>query len=382
MHEEMAAWRRHLHAHPETAYEEHKTAAFVAEKLRTFGLAVETGLAETGVVATLDAGGNGPAVALCADMDALHIAETNDLPYKSTVPGKMHACGHDGHTAMLLGAARLLAENPPQRGILRFIFQPAEENEGGAARMVEEGLFERFPVDTVYGLHNWPGLPLGEFAVSNGPVMAAYDIFELTVRGRGAHAAMPHQGVDTVVVAARIVEALQSIVSRETSAQEALVFSITQIHGGDTWNVIPESVVLRGTVRTFSEIVRDSVEPAMRRIVQGICSAHGASCELTYEKRYPATVNHPAETEIAATAAGTVVGDDKVRRNLPPSMGSEDFAYMLQERPGAYVWLGTGTGDGTALLHNPAFDFNDDALTIGAGYWVALARAALGKSAE
>ncbi|MGB0748431.1 MAG: M20 aminoacylase family protein [Magnetospiraceae bacterium] len=379
--EQMVDWRHRIHAHPETAFEEVETAAFVAEKLRGFGLAVETGIAETGVVATLNAGGNGPAIGLRADMDALHIEEANTVDHKSRVPGKMHACGHDGHTTMLLGAAKYLSENPPASGLLHFIFQPAEENEGGAGRMVDEGLFTRFPMDAVYGLHNWPALELGKFAVRAGPMMAACDLFEITIEGRGAHAAMPHQGVDAIVVAAKVVDALQTLVSREISPLEPLVVSITQIHGGDTWNVLPQSVVLRGTSRAFSEAARNGVEPAIRRVVKGICEAHGARFDFWFDKRYPATINHAAEADTAAQAASAVVGADQVLRDLPPSMGSEDFSFMLQACPGAYIWMGTGIGPDTPGLHNPRFDFNDNALAMGASYWVELARRALGEGA-
>jgi len=381
-HDEMTEWRRDLHAHPETAFEEHRTAETVAAKLAEFGIAVHRGLAGTGVVGTLQGNGGGAkAIALRADMDALHIHEKNDFAHKSIHEGRMHACGHDGHTTMLLGAAKYLAETRNFDGTVHFIFQPAEENEGGARVMVEEGLFDRFPAEAVFGMHNWPGVPVGTFAVRPGPMMAAFDIFELTVRGRGSHGAMPHLGIDPVVTAAQIVTGLQTIASRNTHPQDAVVVSVTQIHAGDTWNVIPDEVLLRGTARAFRPEVQDAIEPAIRRIAEGVCAAHGAAMALRYERRYPPTVNSEAETEIAAAAAAEVTGADKVDRAPVPSMGSEDFAFMLQAKPGAYIWIGNGDGDGAAgcALHNPHYDFNDDILPLGASYWVRLVETVLAK---
>jgi len=369
-HDDLLAWRRDLHRHPETAFEEHRTAGLVAERLDSFGLEVHTGLAGTGVVGRLTAGSGNRAIGLRADLDALPIAELNDFDHRSTHEGRMHACGHDGHTTMLLGAARYLADTRGFDGTVYFIFQPAEENEGGGRVMVEEGLFERFPVEAVFGMHNWPGMAAGSFAVRPGPMMAAFDIFELTVQGRGAHAAMPHMGVDPVVVAAEIVTALQSIASRTTNPLDAVVVSVTQIHAGDTWNVLPDRVVLRGTTRSFRSEVQDGLQPAIRRLADGICAAHGASHTLTYERRYPATVNSADEAELAARAAATVAGE--VDRTPTPSMGSEDFAFMLQARPGAHIWLGNGPGEGGCVLHNPHYDFNDAILPVGASYWATL----------
>ena len=378
--DDMTAWRRDVHAHPETAFEEHRTAEAVAARLAEFGIAVHRGLAGTGVVGTLTAGaGDGPAIALRADMDALDVAEKNSFDHRSTHPGKMHACGHDGHMSMLLGAARYLAETRNFDGTVHFIFQPAEENEGGARVMIADGLFERFPVSAVFGMHNWPGLPVGRIAVRPGPMMAAFDVFEMSVTGRGSHGAMPHQGVDPIVAAAEIVGALQTIASRNTDPQDAVVVSVTQIHAGDSWNVIPDSVLLRGTARAFRAEVQDGIEPAIRRIADGVAAALGAAVTLRYERRYPPTVNSAREAEIAAGVAAEVVGAENVEREPVPSMGAEDFAFMLQAKPGCYVWLGNGAGEGGCMLHNPGYDFNDEVLPIGASYWARLVETQLPK---
>lgn len=369
---QLTEWRRDFHAHPELAFEEHRTSDLVAQRLEAFGVEVHRGLAETGVVGRLKAGTGNRAIALRADMDALPMDEHNEFDHRSQHEGRMHACGHDGHTTMLLGAAKYLAETKGFDGTVYFIFQPAEEAEGGADRMVADGLFEKFPVEAVYGLHNWPGMPAGRFGVAAGPMMAAFDIFDLVVRGRGSHAAMPHQGVDPIVAAAQIVTALQTISSRSTNPLDAVVLSVTQIHAGDAYNIIPDAVTLKGTVRSFKDEVRDSVEPAMRRIAGGICEALGAEMELHYDKRYPATVNSEDEAELAAAAAVAVAGTGNVERRPSPSMGSEDFAYMLRERPGCYAWLGNGPMDGGCMLHNPNYDFNDDILPVGASYWATL----------
>jgi amidohydrolase len=377
---EMAAWRHDIHAHPETAFEEQRTADVVARLLESFGIAVERGVAKTGIVGTLKgARPGGHAIALRADMDALHVHEKNGFAHVSKNTGRMHACGHDGHTAMLLGAAKYLAETRNFAGTLHFIFQPAEENEGGARLMVEEGVLARYPVEAVYGMHNWPGLAAGEFAIRPGPMMAAFDIFEITVSGRGAHAAMPHLGIDPVVAASQIVGGLQTIASRGIHPLDGAVVSVTQIHGGDTWNVIPDEVVLRGTTRAFDPQVRDALEPAIRRVAAGVCASLGATMEMRYERRYPPTVNSAAETEFAAATAAALVGADKVRRDLLPSMAAEDFAWFLQERPGAYIWIGNGSAEDQAALHNPHYDFNDEILALGASYWARLAETALEK---
>jgi len=375
---DMKAWRHHLHAHPETAFEETATSAFVADKLRAFGLEVHTGLAKSGVVGVLRAG-DAPddarhAIGLRADLDALPILERSGVAHGSKHAGKMHACGHDGHTTMLLGAAATLARSRDFHGTAYFIFQPAEENEGGGRVMVEEGLFERFPMRAVYGMHNWPMLPAGTIALRAGPLMGAYDVFEIVATGKGSHAAMPDQGRDPMLFVAHTIQALQTVVSRNLHPLDAGVVSVTQVHGGDAWNVIPEEVVLRGTVRSFKPAVQDLIEQRLRTIVAGIAATFEMSAAIRYERRYPATVNAPEETRHALAAATAVVGAARVDTDPMPNMGSEDFAFMLQEKPGCYVWLGAGRGPGTPGLHNPHYDFNDDTLAIGASYWVTLAR--------
>jgi len=383
---DMKAWRHHIHAHPETAFEESATSAFVADKLRSFGLEVHTGLAKTGVVGVLRSGRSEAsemrAIGLRADLDALHIQEKSGVTHASTVPGKMHACGHDGHTAMLLGAAAALARRKSFDGTAYFIFQPAEENEGGGRVMVEEGLFERFPMRAVYGMHNWPQKPFGTFAMRAGPLMGAFDIFEIVATGKGAHAAMAYTGKDPMLFVAHAISALQTIVARNLHPLDAGVVSVTQVHGGDTWNVIPQEVVLRGTVRTFKPDVQDLIEQRMRTIVAGIAAMFEMTATVRYERRYPATVNDATETKHAIAAAAAVVGAANVDTEPVPNMGSEDFAFMLQAKPGCYVWLGAGRGADTPNVHNPHYDFNDDALAIGASYWVTLAEQQLAAGAE
>ena len=369
---EMKEWRHHLHAHPEAAFEEQATASFVAQKLESFGMEVHRGLAKTGVVGVLRHGGAN-AIGLRADLDALHIQERSGVPYTSQSPGRMHACGHDGHTTMLLGAARALSRRKNFDGTVYFIFQPAEENEGGGRVMVEEGLFERFPMRAVYGMHNWPRMRAGTFAMRAGPLMGAYDIFEIVATGKGAHAAMAYKGKDPMMFAAHCISALQTIVARNLHPQDAGVVTVTQVHGGDTWNVIPQEVVLRGTVRSFKREVQDLIEERMRGIVAGVAATFDMAATVRYERRYPATVNSEAETEHAVAAAGAVVGSANVETNPTPEMASEDFAFMLQARPGCYVWLGAGNGGDTPNIHSPQYDFNDDVLPIGASYWVTLA---------
>jgi len=367
--QELTTWRHHIHAHPETAFEERQTADFVAERLQSFGITVHRGLAKTGVVGTLKAGSGNRAIGLRADMDALDVEELNEFAHRSRHAGKMHACGHDGHTTMLLGAAKYLAETRHFDGTVHFIFQPAEENEAGGRVMIAEGLFEKFPVESVFGMHNMPGVDVGKIAVRSGPMMASADFFFITVKGVGAHGAFPHSGVDPVVIAAEIVLALQNIVSRNADPLEGAVVSVTQIHGGHTTNVIPESVSFSGTTRAFRPEIQDLFERRIKQIAEGVAAAHGATAEVKYDRRYPPTVNWPEETDIAAAAAAEVVGEGNVLRNLPPVMGAEDFGWMLKERPGSYVWIGNGKEKGGCMVHNPRYDFNDDILAIGASYW-------------
>ena len=375
LHDEMTVWRRDLHQHPETAFEEEWTSDYIAAKLETFGLdEIHRGIAKTGIVAVLRNGNSDKSIALRADMDALDIQEANDLPYKSQNPGKMHACGHDGHSTMLLGAARYLAETRNFDGTVYFIFQPAEENEGGGRVMVEEGLFERFPTEAVYGMHNAPGLPIGQMAMRAGPAMAGYDIFEIVIDGYGTHAARPNQGVDPVVVQAQIVLGLQTIASRNVNPVDSVVVSVTQVHGGDTWNVIPQQIVLRGTVRCFKPEVQDQTEARMRSLATSIAAAHEATATVRYERRYPPTVNDPEHMERCAAVGRSLLGEDKVDTEAPQGMGSEDFSFMLNEKPGCYIRLGNGEagGPGSVVVHNPRYDFNDAALPYGASYWAML----------
>lgn len=371
---EVAELRRDLHAHPELGFEELRTANLVAERLELLGLAVHRGLAKTGVVGTLTRGA-GPAIGLRADMDALELDEQTDLPYRSQRSCRMHACGHDGHTAMLLGAARYLAERGGFGGTVHFIFQPAEENLAGGKVMVDEGLFERFPVQAVFGLHNWPGMPVGTMGVRAGPVMAAADFFHLRLEGVGGHAAYPHRVRDPVVAAAQIIIALQTLVSRNTDPLESAVVSVTRIHAGHTTNVIPQTVELSGTVRSFREEVRLQLEGGLRRIVEGIGTANGVKAEIEYERRYRSTVNSEREAKVALAAMEQTVGARGVIRDLPPTMGAEDFGWMLAACPGAYVMLGNGTeGAHGKALHNPGYDFNDAVIPVGVRYWVNLVR--------
>ena len=369
----MVAWRRDIHANPETAFEEHRTANVVANALQLMGLPVHRGLAVTGVVGTLK-NGEGPSIALRADLDALNMQELGSQAHASKCVGKMHACGHDGHTAMLLGAAAHLSRHKPFRGTVHFVFQPGEENEGGGRVMVEEGLFDKFHADAVYGMHNFPQMPRGQFAIRVGTMTAFLDTFEITITGKGAHGAMPETGIDSVVVAAQLVNALQTIVSRRTGATDAAVVSVTQIHGGDTWNVIPETVVLRGTVRTLDAAIQDKTQAAMQQICDGVAATHGAKVALEYRRGYPGVVNTPAETDAAIAAAASLVDLEQVHTDIPPAMGSEDFAFMLQKRPGAYIGIGAGEGPNDPNVHNPYYDFNDNILPLGAAYWVALVK--------
>ncbi|MDM0031302.1 M20 aminoacylase family protein [Variovorax sp. J22P271] len=369
----MLAWRHDIHANPETAFEEHRTANVVANALMLMGIPVHRGLAGTGVVGTLT-NGEGPSIALRADLDALNMTELGERAHKSTCVGKMHGCGHDGHTAMLLGAADHLARHKPFKGTVHFVFQPAEENEGGGRRMVDEGLFEQFPADAVYGMHNFPGMPRGQFGIRTGTMTAFLDTFEIVITGKGCHGAMPETGIDPVMISAQLVNALQTIVSRRVAATDSAVVSVTQIHGGDTWNVVPESVVLRGTARTLDAAIQDRLEAAMGQICAGMAQTHGAEVALKYMRGYPGVVNTAAETAAAAAAAASLVGEAQVHTDIKPAMGSEDFAFMLQKRPGAYIGIGAGEGPNDPPIHNPYYDFNDRILPLGAAYWVALVK--------
>jgi amidohydrolase len=374
---EIAEWRHDLHAHPELMFDVNRTAGAVAEKLREFGCdEVVTGLGRTGVVGVIRGrkGDSKKTIGLRADMDALPIEEATNLPYKSTVPGKMHACGHDGHTAMLLGAARYLAETRNFAGNAVVIFQPAEEGGGGGKVMVDDGLMERFKIGEVYGMHNYPGLPVGQFALRPGPIMAAADHLTIDIEGKGGHAARPQLSVDTVLVGAQIINAIQSIVSRNVDPLESAVISITMFHAGNTDNVIPQTAQLRGTARTLSPAVRDLLEKRLREVVEGTAKAYGANATLKYRRGYPVVVNHAAQTDFAAQVAGDVAGKDKVDIETPPVMGAEDFAFMLNARPGAFIFIGNGDSAG---LHHPAYNFNDEVIPFGTSYWVKLVETAL-----
>lgn len=370
--ERLVELRHDLHAHPELAFNEHRTSERVAAFLAACGIEVHRGLAGTGVVGVLRAGNGKAAIGLRADMDALPLAELNEFPHRSRHPGRMHACGHDGHTAMLLAAAEYLAKTRAFSGTVYFIFQPAEETEGGARVMIEQGLFERFPMQQVYGMHNWPGLPAGEFAVHSGPVMACADQFDIVLRGHAAHAAMPHQGQDTVLAASALVQGLQSVVSRTLDPLDSAVVSVTRFHAGEAYNILPEEARLGGTVRAFRPEVEERIEAAMQRLCAGTAAAFGVEAQLAYRRGYPPTVNDRAAAEHCRAVAASLVGESRVRTDLPPSMGAEDFSYFLRERPGAYVWIGNGMAEGGCMLHNPRYDFNDDILPLGASYWVRL----------
>ncbi|MGC4408839.1 amidohydrolase [Rhizobium rosettiformans] len=368
---EATEWRRHLHANPEILYDVENTAAFVEAKLREFGVdEIATGLGRTGVVGIIKgSGGEGRTIGLRADMDALPLDEITGKPWASTIPGRMHACGHDGHTAMLLGAAKYLAETRNFTGQVAVVFQPAEEGGRGALAMVEDGMMERFGIGEIYGMHNMPGKPVGTFAIRKGGIMAAPDKFQLKLTGVGGHAAEPHNTADTIVIGAQIVGALQTIAARNANPLRSVVVSVTQFHAGTTHNIIPEEAFISGTVRSLDEGVRDLAERRIGEIATGIAAAHGATIEYEYERACPVTVNHPAETDYAARAAIDVVGPDNVDTEVDPSMAGEDFAFMLQSRPGAYIMIGNGE---TAGLHNPAYDFNDEAIAAGISYWVRL----------
>ncbi|WP_137125917.1 M20 aminoacylase family protein [Roseomonas sp. HF4] len=370
---ELAATRQDIHAHPELGFQERRTSDLVARMLESWGVEVHRGIAGTGLVGVLRNGSSKRSIGLRADMDCLPMQETSDVPHRSTVAGQMHACGHDGHTTMLLGAARYLAETRNFDGTVHFIFQPAEEGGGGGRVMVEEGLFERFPTDQVYALHNDPELPLGEARVTAGPVLAAADRISITVHGKGGHASRPHICIDPVLVGAQIVVAAQSVVARSMDPIDTAVVSLCMFHAGSAGNVIPEVAELTGTVRTFKPEVQDMVERRLGAIVRSIAEAHGAQAELAFTRGYPPTVNHEAETLRAQKAAAHVLGEARIHRNAPPRMGAEDFSYMLQRCPGAFIGIGQGDGGRHSVgLHNPRFDFNDDLIPLGASVFARL----------
>jgi hippurate hydrolase len=378
----IAAIRRDLHAHPALCFEEHRTADKVAAKLTEWGIPIHRGLGKTGVVGIIKNGTSSRAIGLRADMDALPMQEFNTFEHASQHKGKMHACGHDGHTAMLLAAAQHLSKHRNFDGTVYLIFQPAEEGGGGAREMIKDGLFEQFPMEAVFGMHNWPGAPVGSFAVSPGPVMASSNEFKITIRGKGGHAALPHTAVDPVPIACQMVHAFQTIITRNKKPVDAAVISVTMIHAGEATNVVPDSCELQGTVRTFTVPVLDLVESRMRQIAEHVCAAHDASCEFEFERNYPPTINSAAEANFAREVMTTIVGQEQVQIQ-EPTMGAEDFAYMLQAKPGAYCIIGNGDGDhreighggGPCMLHNPSYDFNDDLIPLGASYWVRLAEA-------
>lgn len=376
MQEEIAGWRRHLHQKPELNFDVFETADFVTGKLKEFGCdEIVTGLGKTGVVGIIKGNlGKGGVVGLRADMDALPIEEITGKPYASTVSGKMHACGHDGHTAMLLGAAKYLAETRNFAGDVAVIFQPAEEGGGGGNEMVKDGMMERFGIDKVFGMHNMPSLPVGQFAIRPGAIMAATAEFTITVTGKGGHAAMPHRAIDPIVAGSQLVAALQTIASRATDPAEAIVVSVTKFNAGSAYNVIPENAVLAGTVRTLKKEVAALAEERMRAICRGVAEATGTDIDLDYDANYPVTFNHAEETVFAGDVAAAVAGEPKVHREIQPLMGGEDFSYMLEARPGAFIFIGNGD---SANLHHPAYDFNDEVIPHGVSYWVRLAETAL-----
>ena len=382
----IAALRRDIHAHPELCFEEVRTADLVAARLTEWGIPIHRGLGQTGVVGIVKNGTSDRAIGLRADMDALPMQEYNQFAHASRHAGKMHACGHDGHTAMLLAAAQHFARHRAFDGTVYLIFQPAEEGGGGAREMIKDGLFERFPMEAVFGMHNWPGAPVGRFAVSPGPVMASSNEFRITIRGKGSHAALPHNGIDPVPVACQMVQAFQTIISRNKKPIDAGVISVTMIHAGEATNVVPDSCELQGTVRTFTLEVLDLIERRMKQIAEHVCAAHDAQCEFEFVRNYPPTVNSAAEAAFAREVMVSIVGAEHVDAQ-EPTMGAEDFAYMLQAKPGAYCFIANGDGShremghggGPCMLHNPSYDFNDDLIPLGATYWVRLAEAWLAR---
>src|SRR4051794_10836817 len=378
---ELTAWRRDFHAHPETGFEEHRTAAQVAERLESWGIEVHRGIGRTGVVGVLRSGRGNRAVGLRADMDALDMPEANGFAHASTIPGKMHGCGHDGHTTMLLGAARYLAETRAFDGIVHFIFQPAEEGQGGARAMIGDGLFERFPCDAVYGLHNRPGMPVGHYGIRAGAMMAGCGFFDLAIHGKGGHAARPEATIDPVVCGAQVISAWQSIVGRNVAPCDTAVISVTGFEAGTAYNVIPERVALRGTVRAFRTETMRLLEERMRALASSIAAGFGATAELDFREITVPVVNSAEQTGLIADAAAAMVGEPHVDRARVAAMGSEDFSYMLAERPGAYILVGNGAGEGSCEVHNPGYDFNDAAIPYGAGILAAVVEKELPKPA-
>ena len=380
----IAAVRRDIHAHPELCFEELRTSELVAKLLTDWGLEVHRGLGKTGVVGVLKNGTSNKAIGLRADMDALPMQEFNQFEHASKHAGKMHACGHDGHVAMLLAAAQHLSKHKNFNGTVYFIFQPAEEGGGGAREMIQDGLFDKFPMQAVYGMHNWPGLEVGKFAVSAGPVMASSNEFKITIHGKGSHAALPHNGIDPVPVACQMVQAFQTIISRNKKPVDAGVISVTMIHTGEATNVVPDHCEMQGTVRTFTTEVLDMIEQRMREVANHTCAAFGATCTFEFERNYPPTINHAAETQFAKEVMHSIVGENNVVVQ-EPTMGAEDFSYMLQAKPGVYCFIGNGDGvhreighgEGPCTLHNPNYDFNDELIPLGGTYWVKLVEAAL-----
>lgn len=376
----IAAVRRDLHAHPELCFEEKRTSDVIAAQLTAWGIPIHRGLGQTGIVAILQNGNSSRAVGLRADIDALPMTEHNTFAHASRHPGRMHACGHDGHTAMLLGAAKHLSTQRHYDGTVYLIFQPAEEGGGGAREMMRDGLFEKFPMEAIFGAHNWPGMAAGQFALKSGPVFASSNEFKITIRGKGSHAAMPHLGVDPVPVACQLVQAFQTIVSRNKRPIDPGVISVTMIHAGEATNVVPDSVELQGTVRTFTLELLDLIEARMRAVTQHLCAAFDCSAEFTFKRNYPPTINHPAETAFVREVMTDLVGPENVQE-FEPTMGAEDFSFFLQEKPGCYFLIGNGDGShrmgghgmGPCMLHNPSYDFNDELIPLGATLWVSLA---------
>jgi len=383
----ITAIRRDIHAHPELCFQEERTADLIAKALTDWGIPIHRGLGKTGVVGIVKNGTSSRAVGLRADIDALPMTEHNHFAHASTHPGKMHACGHDGHTAMLLAAARHLSKHRNLDGTVYLIFQPAEEGGGGAREMMKDGLFDKFPMEAIFGAHNWPGMKVGQFALKNGPCFASSNEFKITIRGKGSHAAMPHNGIDPVPVACQMVQGFQTIVTRNKRPIETAVISVTMIHAGEATNVVPDSCEIQGTVRTFTTETLDLVQRRMKTIAESTCAAFEAGCEFEFKRNYPPTVNHPAETEFARQLLGEVVGADNVHE-FEPTMGAEDFSYFLQAKPGCYFLIGNGDGThregghgmGPCMLHNPSYDFNDDLIPLGATAWVRLAEKWLASS--